>query len=48
MVNASRLEMIFTDKLVLNEMENETIVDKNEWFLNYKPPKMETILCEIQ
>ena len=33
--------MIFTDSLVLNGIGNTAKVDKNKYFLKYKPPKME-------
>ena len=40
--------MIFADNLVLNGVRNETTMDKNKYFLIYKPPKMENIQCEIK
>ena len=40
--------MIFTDSLVLSEIDSENIQDKNKWFLKYKPPKMENIQFEMQ
>ena len=41
MVNTNRLQMIFTNELVLIGIGNETTVDKNKHFLKYKAPKME-------